>query len=590
LFQSAGRVWGRHDLKFGGQYVELRDSRSTGDDDATEPDRGEFRNVQGFLDGMLTSFQVGGGPANARVHYRYNDLAFFVQDTWKIARHLTLAPGLRYEYFGEQHSPGKEQQLDANFYYGPGNNVFDRIANGAVLPTMDAPGRYRNHFYLPDRANLAPRFGLAYDPNGEGHTVLRAGAGIFYDRLPGFGGVAPNPPGYALGRLFDIPFTAPLLSDPDSVLQGRPIPAASTLIFHKDQDLRTSYTASWSLSLEHRVSDDLAVAASYLGSSGNRLYVYLNDNRQGSGVYVGRPGTRLFEGGSSFQSLTNLGHSSYQALQLRADQRSSARLGVQFGANYTWSHSIDNISSLADDDRVAGTSSFLLDPFDRSFDKGSSDFDVRHRLALYFICEPPARRRGLLLDGWQVSGILSFQTGQPFSLLDGGVPGREAFDDTRPRVTGAPAGPFPSGHLPADALTPNTFLYLPLNPIRDADGNCLAGSAPLSCQVSLNGPYSGTIGRNTFRRPGTAFQNLAVMRKFDLSRLGRPGLVLQLRAEFYNPLNHSNLYVNFRTNDAAQQSFNTRSGSVPGVTASYGTPDQMPQEARQLVLAVKIAF
>ncbi|HMC61239.1 MAG TPA: hypothetical protein VKJ01_18770, partial [Candidatus Solibacter sp.] len=80
------------------------------------------------------------------------------------------------------------------------------------------------------------------------------------------------------------------------------------------------------------------------------------------------------------------------------------------------------------------------------------------------------------------------------------------------------------------------------------------------------------------------------MRNFDLSRLGRQGLRLQFRAEFYNPLNHSNLYVNYRTNDAAQQSFNTGTGTTPGVTASYGTPDRLPQEARQVVLALKILF
>ena len=170
------------------------------------------------------------------------------------------------------------------------------------------------------------------------------------------------------------------------------------------------------------------------------------------------------------------------------------------------------------------------------------------------------------------------------------MPGREAFDDTRPRVTGRLPSPYSAGQMIADALTPNAFLYLPLNPIRDSAGNCLQGSGPLSCELSVNGPYNSTIGRNNYRRPGTSFQNLAVMRNFDLSPVGRPGLRLQVRAEFYNPLNHSNLYVNFKTNDAAQQSFNTRTGRSPGVTASYGAPDSLPQEARQVVLAIKILF
>ncbi|HXB71225.1 MAG TPA: TonB-dependent receptor [Candidatus Acidoferrales bacterium] len=588
FFHTANLIKGRHDFKFGGQYVQLRDNRAPGDDDETEANRGVFADVQGFVDGVLSSLQLSGGPS-VRSHYRYNDFAFFLQDTWKIAPRLTFSPGLRYEYFGEQHSPGREQALDANFYYGPGANIFERIANGSALPTADAPGPYRNHFYLPDRNNFAPRLGLAYDITGEGRTVLRTGAGVFYDRLPGFGSVAPNPPSGGLARLFDVPLTPAVLANPKSVLDGQPIPAASTLIFRKDQNLRTAYTVNWNLSLEHRISNDYVAAASYLGSSGNRLYASMNDNRQGSGEFVGRPDTRLFEGGSSFDSLSNLGHSGYQSLQIKVDQRSPTALGLQFGANYAYSHSIDNLSSLGGDDRVAGTSSYLLDPFNPALDKGSSDFDVRHRVAAYFIWQPPGRHN-VLLRGWEFSGILSFQTGQPFSLIDDGVPGTDETDDTRPRVTGPLPALLSGSRMVADALTPNTFLILPLNQIRDSAGNCYTGSAPLSCEMSVNGPYGGTIGRNNYRRPGTAFQNLAVMRNFDLSRLGRQGLKLQFRAEFYNPLNHSNLYVNYNSNDAAQQSFNTRTGTTPGVTASYGAPDLLPQEARQVVLALKILF
>jgi hypothetical protein len=586
FFQNADRIWGRHDFKFGGQYVQLRDNRAPADDDATEPNRGVFADAQGFVDGMLSSWQLSRSPS-LRSHYRYNDLAFFLQDTWKIAPRLTLSPGLRYEYFGEQHSPGREQALDSNFYYGPGANIFEHISNGSVLPTADAPGKYRNHFYLPDRANFAPRLGLAFDIAGDGRTVLRTGAGLFYDRLPGFGGVAPNPPGDGLARLFEVPLTPALLANPNSVLNGQPIPAASTLIFQKDQNLRTAYTVNWNASLEHRISNDYVVAASYLGGSGNRLYALMNDNRQGSGQFVGRPDTRLFEGGSSFETLTNLGHSSYQSLQIKVDQRTPTALGLQFGANYTWSHSIDNVSSLANDDRVAGTSSYLLDPFNPALDKGSSDYDVRHRLAAYFIWQPPAQRHNVLLSGWEFSGILCFQTGQPFSLIDDGGPGTDELDNARPRVAGPLPARLSGSQMVADARTPNTFLVLPLNPIRDSAGNCRTGNTPLTCELSVNGPYGGTIGRNNYRRPGTGFQNLAVMRNFGL---GRQGLKLQFRAEFYNPLNHSNLYVNYNTNDAAQQSFNTSTGTTPGVTASYGAPDRLPQEARQVVLALKILF
>src|SRR5262249_29739253 len=101
--------------------------------------------------------------------------------------------GLRYEYFGEQYSPGSERSLDANFYYGQGRTIYEQIANGCLLPTINAPGPYRGHFYLPDHRDFAPRAGIAYNPGGTGRTVLRAGGGIFYDRLPGSAGTALNP-------------------------------------------------------------------------------------------------------------------------------------------------------------------------------------------------------------------------------------------------------------------------------------------------------------------------------------------------------------------------------------------------------------
>jgi len=95
-----------------------------------------------------------------------------------------------------------------------------------------------------------------------------------------------------------------------------------------------------------------------------------------------------------------------------------------------------------------------------------------------------------------------------------------------------------------------------------------------------------------FRRPGTQFQNLAFIKNFDFPASSRrEALKLQFRAEFYNLFNHSNLYFRADTADVGVSSFNTSGGtSVPGVLASYGTPERFPQEARQLVLAVKLIF
>ena len=186
----------------------------------------------------------------------------------------------------------------------------------------------------------------------------------------------------------------------------------------------------------------------------------------------------------------NGGHSSYHALQARLDSRHLSRLGLEFGGNYTWSHSIDNRSVSGLSLSVAETGIGYLDAFDPGLDRGSSDFDVRHRVAMHFIWEIPgpavsSGSWGQAIRGWEVSGFLIYQTGQPFSLGDFGTPDWSG-ERTRPRLT----GPLPRNTLTADLLSPNQYLFLPINDVYDpVSGRCIAGAAPFSCEVSVNGPF-----------------------------------------------------------------------------------------------------
>jgi hypothetical protein len=341
-----------------------------------------------------------------------------------------------------------------------------------------------------------------------------------------------------------------------------------------------------------------------LGSSGSRLYSISNVSRSGSGGllnpscvgtrfaadkttllgpdYTNCPG--LNPDVSALAVRGNGSHSSYEALQLRLDSRRLTSLGAEFGVNYTWSRSLDNSS-------VSGLSGFLgstggtyLDAFQPSLDRGPSDFDMRHRLAANWIWEIPFHRNSTswkwryLLGGWEISGIISYQTGQPLTIADSGVPDLSYGVSTRPRLTGT--APHSSALIP-DAASPNKFLYLPINQVYDANGACLPGTTPFACEVSVNGPFDGILPRNFFRQPGTYYQNTAVLKNIPLPR---EGVKLQFRAEFYNLFNHPNLYVNSGTNDVSASSFH-RSGAqtIPGVTASF-------RDSRQIVLAVKLIF
>ena len=617
FFQTVTWNRGHHLLKFGGQFVQLRDKHTYGigqTGDAT------FWDVQGFVDGVLRFYEIAldpkgrsptefvpppFGPPSFTRHFRYNEPALFVEDTWKVTPRLTLTPGLRWEYFGVLHSPGSEHNLDSNFYLGPGANYLEQIARGHFLRTVDAPGDLRGRFYLPDYKNFAPRLGLAYDLFGDGKTVIRAGGGIFYDRRVGWEmfRVFLNPPSYSLAQLTDVP-VSDMLDDPYKAFPpNSPIKLSQSDSKPIATNLRSTYTSSWNVTFERDIRNRFVAGASYLGSSGSQLYSISNLSPSGSGGllnpscvrtrfaadhmtplgpdYTNCPG--LNPDVSALIVRGNGSHSSYEALQLRLDSRHLTSLGAEFGVNYTWSHSLDNSSVSGLSGFLGGTTGNYLNAFHPSLDRGPSDFDVRHRFAANWIWEIPSGRNSqnwklYLLGGWEISGILGYQTGQPLNIIDSGVPDLSNGLSTRPRLTGTPPR---SGSLTPDPVSPNRFLYLPINPVYDAKGRCMTNAVPFACEVSVNGPFDGILPRNFFRQPGTYYQNTAVLKNIPLPR---EGVKLQFRAEFYNLFNHPNLYVNSETIDVNASSFHLSGGqTIPGVTASF-------RDSRQLVAALKFIF
>jgi Carboxypeptidase regulatory-like domain/TonB-dependent Receptor Plug Domain len=617
FFQTVTSSYGHHLIKFGAQFIQLRDKHTYGVEqtgDAT------FSDAQGFVNGVLQQYEIAlnpnghlpgdfvappFGPPSFTRHFRYNEPALFVKDTWRVLPRVTLTPGLRWEYFGVLHSPGREHDLDSNFYLGSGSTQLQQIASGRFQRTVDAPGDFRDRLYLPDYRNFAPRLGIAYDPFGDGKSIIRAGVGIFYDRRVGWElfRVFLNPPSYSLTQLTNIPVTQQLLLNPYAALPHSAIQLTQSDAKPIATNLRSAYSASWNVTVEHNAGNDVVVGASYLGSSGSGLYSVSDVSRAGSGGlldtscittrlaadgvtplgpdYRGCPG--LNSNVSALGLRGNGGHSTFHALELKADSRRLAGAGLEFGANYTWSHSIDNLS-------VSGLSGFLgntpggyLDAFNPSLDRGDSDFDVRHLISAYWIWDIPLGRNSqtwkhrYLLGGWTVSGLASYQTGQPFSIADTGTPDFDFKNmNTRPRLTG-PA-PRRSVLIP-DAVSPNHFLFLPINQVYDASGACISNTAPFGCEISVNGPFNNILSRNTFRQPGIFYQNTALLKNIPLPK---EQMKLQIRAEFYNIFNHPNLYINGGTNDVNASSFNRAGGqTVPGVTASF-------KDSRQVVVALKL--
>ena len=582
-------IRGKHQMKFGAQFGHQREAVlgiSTGGNGV----RARFTDLQGFVDGRLASFQLetdylaeGRVPgtvirppirkADRHRHNRFNDAAWYFQDTWKLSPRLTLTPGLRWEYAGQPYRIAQERDRQVNFYFGPGSSYPERYANGSFLRALDAPEPYRGHLVRPDWNNFAPRMGLAWDATGNGKLVLRAGAGFFYDGIyrrdqMDFTGIVE------LGATTLLPGTQ-LIDDPYAVdFQPRAL-STPPLFSRWDADLKIPYTASWNATVEREVKG-VVISGSYVGSGGTGFYGLQRENLAGSGRVLGRPAQNLRPGYGAMFAVVNYAHSSYHALQLRAESRLVRRVGLQFGANYTWSHSIDTGS--ASENEGAGFSTFVQNPERPRLDRASSSFDQRQRFVAYFawhIPAPPTRfgPAKVLFSRWQASGIVSFQTGQPFHLVDSAVQG--SIGPVRPRVTGPLPAVMSPEQMPSDPRLPNRFLYLRANRVRSGS-TCIASATPFGCYGSVFDPMDDALPRNIYRRPGSHFQDIAVSRVIPL----RERVRLQLRAEFYNILNHANLIAT----DFAINIPRFDNNSVPGVVARYGgTP-------RQVVVAARVEF
>jgi hypothetical protein len=580
---------GGHTLKLGAQYIHIRDNRTFG---AFQAAFADFGTVQDFIRGNVVDYEIAVDPKgrfpgevlNAPFiapsftrHFRYNEVAWFADDTWKITDRLTLNAGLRWEYFGVLHSPDNEKHLDANFYLGSGASYLEQIASGRFDLTTNQTGDLKGRFHKPDYNNFAPRLGLAYDLRGDGKTALRAGYGIFYDR--NFGNVLfnviQNPPNYAVlfaGEANDAPAITANLNQYAalSAVSGVSYTSSARAL---DQNLRTAYANVWNVNVQHDLADKAVVSLAYAGSNGIKLYSLNNINRRGSGALLGKTG-RLNPNITNINFRGNDGHSNYHSMQLRADSRYIRGAGLQFTAAYTWSHAIDNQSSTFGDSyllsRVGQGVFGFQDAFNPAGDKGDADFDVRHRVVMSFNWDIPFARNlsnrpaKWLLDGWAMNGIVSFRTGTPFTVFATNAGLNNGQQTTRPLAGGAL--PKPLGASRPTAGQGGTFDYLDLTGF----------TAP----PSVNGPFDGTIGRSTFRAPGMQTWNVSFFRNLNFTERYK----LQFRAELFNLFNHPNLFVAGGTNDIATGA--TVQATKGGLFDNINNAEQH----RNIQLALKFIF
>ncbi len=562
LSGSLSWIHGRHELKFGGGY--RRDQINALQGIATNgffvfagiPSFEDFLYNDGFanfLSGNPVVFLQGGGNFNREIRDRALDA--YGQDTYKVTSNLTLNLGLRWEL----PFPSTENHNRVNLFVpGAQSKVIPNAPPGLLYP--GDPGVPAG--LIPtQKTAFAPRFGVTWDPRGDSKTVISAAYGIFYEPYyTGEGGPLQDPvsaPPYLktlqLGfpiNSFANPFYAP---DPFGV----PFPEPMTLLV-VSRNLRLPYAQDWNLNVQRSFGQNWLLQVGYVGTTGVRLPRFIegdpavyypgvdttspgctppapacpisnennvNQRRLYSGCTLANPNNCVY---GSVGEIASVANSSYNALEASLRKRFSH--GLSFLASYTWSHSIDDVSSFnitgSASQPVAGENDLAQNPFDLAAERGRSMFDARHRLVLSYQWSLPFLQHssnwyGKVLGNWQLNGIFTAMSGTPFTVFDsndvslqGQAPEISGFSSNRPNLIGNPnSGP----HTAAQWFNVSAFQRITQDP---------------------NSPVEqfGDERRNAVQGPGYVNWDVSAFKNIRL----RETKELQFRGELFNVLNHTN--------------------------------------------------
>jgi Carboxypeptidase regulatory-like domain/TonB dependent receptor len=572
-----GLTWvrGTSTFKFGG---DLRIRQNTNFDAGRAGDiKGQYQygtGAGGFLSGNYTGILIGpqdsgSGQANMLLGYdpafvsrgqpgtppflSNKEVAFFGQDDWKVNPTLTLNLGLRWDLFTQP-----TERFDAQSNYDPTTDTLVRAGK-------NAPGG--RDLVNSDRNNFGPSAGFAWSGFKSDHTVvLRGGYAIKYATdTPGIPGVlATNPPSGAsyscsltqygtaacpqLPRFFNLDTGIPFPASTVSIAPGQSFPApAGTNLVRVDPNIRNEMFHQWNLTAQWEFRPNWLAEVGYVGDRGRNLLVITNLGSNGGGF----PGLRQVLTHNTIQNIQYTGKSWYDALQSKLEHRYSN--GLSLLTTYVWSHAIDNSPGGFCVGGQGPSTCGFANPLRPGLDKGNADFDVRHRFTFASVWDLPfgkGRRyagdishgEDLVIGGWQLNADITIQSGPPFSIFANGQ--RVDFGST----LGAGCKTF-EGHI---LCPPQTSVF---------------PNSPLNAQ--FGDPKFGNTGRNIFRGARQDFVNASLFKNLHLSE----SVNLQLRAQYYNLLNHVN---GFRPNNDLN-------------SAQFGI-DTAEQRRRQLEIGMRLTF
>lgn len=512
---------GRHQLSFG-----VESSHGLGDINNNYRSNGYFtfdgsapftgNALSDFMIGKFYSLEQGVGEYK---NTRFNIFSLFAQDTIRPTSRFTLDLGLRWDpFFPYTDANGKL----AAYYPGEQSTRYPNAPPGILYvgdPGVPVGG------YPRDWANLGPRVGFGWDVFGDGSTAIRGGYGIYYDhpntistnsqadQAP-FGTVVIVNGNNA--NSLSTPWAGTSNPFPSSINPPKNVQfVLPDVAYMYTTGLKNAQLQSWNLTLERKLPGQFVLRTAYAGSKGTHLASLREGN---PGVYS--PGATtsntdqrrsLYPDFSQITMVEPGDNSNYNALQVTMERR--FQNGFTLLGNYTFAKSIDTSS------QNKQTGQTVTDPFNRAFDRGVSDFDQTHIFNLSGLWDlplkPASRLAHAIIGGWQLSGIVTLRSGEPFSVYSGVDNSFSGVGSDRADII---ADPFISGNRSRGA---EIAQYL----------------NPASFNVNAPGTF-GNSGRNMFFGPGFASTDLSLEKSFyPVERLG-----VQFRAEAFNTFNRVNLY------------------------------------------------
>lgn len=573
---------GKHQLKFGFSWLHDPKNQQL---QANTQGTAAFNNNT-YTDDSYVNFLLGDTASFTQLnylsgkHWVNNNYGFYVNDNFHATSKLTFNLGIRYDAM--PHAFERYDQF-ANFYPAGFSATVAATAlnsggslNPGALTSFNGSSFYLNGIReagangFPRGVvknswnNWEPRVGFAFNPGGNGKTVIRGGFGLFFERVQGNDvyNAALDPPFAFQPSADNVYFSNPNVSTATGTVPTT-LPTFPSTLTSLNYHYPNPGTAEFSLGVQRQLAPAIVAQVQYVGTTGwdqsddrhiNTLP--LTDAANPANPYdlrqavAGGANANLYRQYAGFADINQeetATNASYNALQ--AGIRIENKHGFTVLFAYTYSHEIDEVSS-----DLNG----LSDPFNPSYDRGSGTLDQRHIFnasyiyALPFFLHSSHLFERTALGGWEVSGITAFHTGSPQYITYTGA-------DT----LGLGGGTTNRPDLVAPVTYPKT---------RTAWFSTASFANPLAPWAGGPNQGFGSAGKDAVRLPGLANWNLSLFKNIALSsREGGPGL--ELRFESYNTFNHTE----FSTIDA-----NTGDANFGQVTGTY--------DPRTLQLGAKIHF